>query len=94
MKAIIHLDVPDWQIGQPVTVYFPDTMQKKGVCMEETIEYNNTLNAVLSERFFIPCDLCSEYFSKNGDCPSEITKCNSKEHWGMLIERIQADEKD
>ena len=32
MKAVINLDVPEWQIGQPVSVYFPDTMMKKGVC--------------------------------------------------------------
>lgn len=32
MKAIIKLDVPDWQIGQPISVYFPDTMLKKGIC--------------------------------------------------------------
>lgn len=32
MKAVIKLDVPDFQIDQPVTVYFKDTMQKTGVC--------------------------------------------------------------
>lgn len=32
MQAVIKLDVPEWQIGQEVTVYFPDTMQKQGVC--------------------------------------------------------------
>ena len=32
MKAVIKLDVPDWQIGQEVSVYFPDTMVKKAVC--------------------------------------------------------------
>ena len=32
MKTIIQLDVPEWQIGQPVTVFFPDTMQTKGTC--------------------------------------------------------------
>lgn len=32
MKAIIRLDVPDWQIGQEVKVYFPDTMCVKGTC--------------------------------------------------------------
>ncbi len=32
MEAVIKLDVPDWQIGQPVTVYFKDTMQKHGTC--------------------------------------------------------------
>lgn len=32
MKAVICLDVPEWQIGQPVTVYFPDTMVKHSTC--------------------------------------------------------------
>lgn len=32
MKAAIMLDVPEWQIGQKATVYFPDTMCKEGVC--------------------------------------------------------------
>ena len=32
MKAMILLDVPEWQIGQEVTVHFPDTMMKKAKC--------------------------------------------------------------
>lgn len=32
MKAVIKLDVPEWQIGQDVSVYFPDTMLKHGKC--------------------------------------------------------------
>lgn len=32
MKAIIKLDVPEWQIGQEVTIHFPDTMVKRGKC--------------------------------------------------------------
>ena len=32
MKAVIELDVPEYQIGQLVTVYFKDTMCKKGTC--------------------------------------------------------------
>lgn len=32
MKAVIYLDVPEWQIGQDVTIYFPDTMMKHGKC--------------------------------------------------------------
>lgn len=32
MKAIIRLDVPDFQIGEDVTVFFRDTMMKHGVC--------------------------------------------------------------
>lgn len=35
MKAVIKLDVPDFQIGQEVTVYFKDTMTKKGICEAE-----------------------------------------------------------
>lgn len=37
VKAVIRLDVPDWQIGQEVTVFFPDTMVKKALC--EQAEY-------------------------------------------------------
>lgn len=32
MKAIVLLDVPDYQIGQPVSIYFKDTMVKHGIC--------------------------------------------------------------
>ena len=35
MKTVIRLDVPEFQIGQPVTVFFKDTMEKHGVCEEE-----------------------------------------------------------
>lgn len=31
-KAIIELEVPEWQIGEEVSVYFPDTMRAKGKC--------------------------------------------------------------
>lgn len=39
MKAVIYLDVPNYQISQEVTVYFKDTMMKRGVCeaVEEQI---------------------------------------------------------
>lgn len=35
MKAIIKVDVPEFQIGQEATVYFRDTMCTKGVCEKE-----------------------------------------------------------
>lgn len=35
MKAIIKVDVPEFQIGQEVTVYYRDTMCIKGVCEKE-----------------------------------------------------------
>lgn len=31
-KAIIELEVPWWQIGEEVSVHFPDTMWAKGKC--------------------------------------------------------------
>ena len=34
MEISIKLDVPEWQDGQPVTVYFKDTMRKEGVSKE------------------------------------------------------------
>ena len=37
MKAVIKLDVPDFQIGQEVMVYFKDTMTKHGICEADTI---------------------------------------------------------
>ena len=48
----------------------------------------------LEEHFFIPCDLCNKYFCKNGNCPEEVEKCNSVEHWKMLLERIDNVEED
>lgn len=32
VKAVVRLEVPDYQIGQEVSVYFKDTMMLKGVC--------------------------------------------------------------
>ena len=37
MKAVIKLDVPEWQIGQEVSVYFKDTMVKKGICEKDNM---------------------------------------------------------
>lgn len=34
MRAIIEIDVPDYQIGQEVSIYFKDTMMIKGVVQE------------------------------------------------------------
>ena len=42
MNAFIQLDnVPEWQMGKEVTVYFPDTMCKRGVCKAyKPMQYN------------------------------------------------------
>ena len=45
MEAIIRVDVPEWQIGQVVSVYFPDSMVKYGLCLkeDEDIQFNDPL---------------------------------------------------
>ena len=42
-KAIIKIDVPDWQIGQEVSIYFPDTMSVKGTVEEVEVLYAEDL---------------------------------------------------
>lgn len=56
MKAVIQLDVPDWQIGQDVTVYFPDTMMKHAKCellKEQEAKTHGTDSGM--------CEICSFY---------------------------------
>lgn len=36
MKAIIKVDIPEYQIGQEVLIYFKDTMQIKAICEKES----------------------------------------------------------
>ena len=38
MKAIIRLDVPEWQIGQEASIYFPDTMVTFAKCEADNTE--------------------------------------------------------
>ena len=45
MKAIIRLDVPEWQIGQEVKVYFHDTMCVTGTCEDEENILKDTLGS-------------------------------------------------
>lgn len=35
VKAIIQIEVPPWQVGQQVSVYFPDSMYIKATCEAE-----------------------------------------------------------
>ena len=69
MKAIIKLDVPEWQIGQDVAVYFPDTMLKHAKC--EAVKERQRPERLL------PCKCgCKrrEHWYDIGEC-SEILKC-------------------
>ena len=46
MKAIIEVEVPEWQIGQKVSVFFPDSMVTHSVCMkkQDSKEWLSTFN--------------------------------------------------
>ena len=75
MKAVIRLDVPDWQIGQPVTVYFKDTMQKNGVCEADDI---------------VRCKDCKWWDKKAGSPYGYCHACkhgHRSEHWEIDIYR-------
>ena len=42
MKAVIEVDVPEYQIGQEVSVYFKDTMCVKSVCQKKQTRKKKT----------------------------------------------------
>ena len=56
MKAIIRLDVPDWQIGKKVSVYFPDSMVSNSICEIDntegikSIEFLDKLDSIIVEQ--------------------------------------------
>ena len=49
VDAIIKVRVPEWQIGEEVSVYFKDTMHTRSICEKEDKEkineniYNNRI---------------------------------------------------
>lgn len=57
-KAVIQLDVPEWQIGQDVSVYFPDTMLKHGKC--EMMKEQEPVKPEATGRFWL-CGKCGTY---------------------------------
>lgn len=70
MKAIIKLDVPEWQIGKEVSIYFPDTMMKHAIC-EATKERERPEK-------LLPCVCGSkrrEHWFGSSDDRSVILKC-------------------
>ena len=68
MKALIEIDVPEWQIGQEVTIHFPDSMCKKGVC-KAAISYDRVTREVVGTKDDVKalCRWCltCEYFKAN-----------------------------
>ena len=71
MKAIIKLDVPEWQIGRDVTVYFPDTMLKHGVC--EAVKITPKPERLLP--CTCGCKRREHWFGCNGSENARILKC-------------------
>lgn len=80
MKAVIRLDVPEWQIGQEVHVIFRDTMEKNGVCEAEQsqivrckdcVECFFASNRIQSEQTFAcgkhGIDVTPEWFCADGE---------------------------
>ena len=77
MKAIIEVDVPDYQIGQEVSIYFKDTMMKKGVVQEP--KYCDRNICIQNEYNGIGCDECEVTKSqepKTGHWDSRTCKCS------------------
>lgn len=61
MRAIIEVDVPDYQIGQEASIYFKDTMMIKGIVQEpsETI-HGSTYGGVSWGGTYKPQEPCND----------------------------------
>lgn len=79
MKAVICLEVPEWQIGEEVSVYFPDTMIKRGKC-----ESQEPLPPVIHENSygwkFYYCPNCKKEFYQNRK-QNYCDKCGQPVKW-------------
>lgn len=51
MKAIIKLDLPEYQIGQEVNIYFKDTMMIKGVVQESKTDILDKIRNEIDEQY-------------------------------------------
>lgn len=70
MKAIIRLNVPEWQIGQKVKVCFPDTMCLKGTCELEQPKGKWIIHNDYNENCRYGCDQCGNLTNRNSSfCP-------------------------
>jgi hypothetical protein len=73
MKAVIELDVPEWQIGQDVSVYFPDTMLKHGKC--ELLKEQDAVEPIP------PTDESDLW--KCGNCNHQLFRCTHQRYCEM-----------
>lgn len=67
MKAIIQIDVPNYQIGQEVSIYFKDTMMIKGIVQEPKTGHWITQWNVAHQKEYYYCSECREEFSYDGE---------------------------
>ena len=69
VKAVIKLEVPNWQIGEKVFLYFPDAMTKEAIC-----EYAEPAEPELhfdGEEYTFNCPNCSAVLYHNGNTTDE-----------------------
>lgn len=73
MNAIIKLNVPEFQIGQEVSIYFPDTMMQKGIVEKDRTGYWETWDETV-EVFSFTFDTYKEDIQhcKCSECGKEI----------------------
>jgi len=84
MKAIIQIDVPEYQIGQPVTVYFKDTMKKDGYCQAEAPSDRKPIQADIEgggSSWWYVCEECHTIVNFRDNYCSE---CGNRLGWGEL----------
>ena len=82
MKAIIQIDIPDYQIGQEVSIYFKDTMAIKGIVQEPKTGHWITKEAYSEDKAMgfteqivcSNCDMQNSYFSEWDECKNPISK--------------------
>ena len=62
-KAIIRLDVPEWQIGQEASIYFPDSMHKFALCEAD----NEKVVPIQDSEYIWICGNCGEELYNDGE---------------------------
>lgn len=72
VDAIIRVKVPKWQIGEEVSVYFPDTMTTRGKCEMMPPQGDLISREALKEDFKSRLALCDEWIAKAKDKETKI----------------------
>lgn len=73
MKAKIEVDVPEWQIGEKVSLYFPDTMTTQETCKINEGHWRKEILKIYEPEF----SGCNYKVKVNFYC----SKCNKISPW-------------